>query len=846
MPVDKRSPYSLRLHFDNLSSTYKSPTSQITTQFDMTTGQPSRLTAQLEQLLKDLQLPAISASSSSTSILNTGELDLIGSALSQIEDSDVDNSDSGRNRSLAYLVLAQTVQSRSESDAPVSSSPIATHIKSQFEETDPETLIRALSILSAVFQVDASYGSRVLQYEGIVQGLVDVIELEELSVSHTGGPTSDDTRSLVQARLSLSLAEVISNALNAPASRPIIRRIAFDWLNRKVRGRTKDTGSQSIKQLTKKTTVVCSVALTKLIKAELVDPSINAPAEGGQELDPAESVKTKSNMTRQLQDLTNLFCNTVISSGAEHDNAFEYEALSSALEGLAYTSSQSLVKARLCEDDALLRSLFAISARLTKSQSARPIGERKSALSASYDLDAELDRPSDKPTAINSLGYGIATILLNILSRRPALTAEQQQVEKLKRLASAGKAKQKMGDSLDGDEEDERIDCTEAVEGRVRMAMRLGLITCLINLGKADSLRVKMLVGRLFLEVVTDAETRIEVVKDGGFKALMGVVASAMVGDHKDPKEEKTSASANTQTPPDGLPALQALAKMLITLSPAVLFGVNPATACLDTVRPLSILLSHDDSTLLQNFEAMMALTNLASIGPDVATRIYNLNKGKILTIAEHLMLEDNELVRRAAVELVCNLLAADEAFVRYSGDEPDNKEKTSDAGVFSRLHMLLAMTNVHDLNTRLAASGALATLTQSANACRILLDTTDRQRKVFSMIFDMLSAPVVRSDQEEADDAVEEISTLEPDTGLVFRAVILLVNLLGHAVVQKGTNTDQTMQSVEQSGLPRRLLELLASWTAPSSRSHPGKEVAEATIECLRILKSTGIKLTM
>lgn len=190
MPVDKRSPYSLRLHFDNLSSTYKSPTSQITTQFDMTTRQPSSLTAQLEQLLKDLQLPAISASSSSTSILNTAELDLVGSALSQIEDSDVKSSDSGRNRSLAYLVLAQTVQSRSESDAPVSSSPIATHIKSQFEETDPETLIRALSILSAVFQVDASYGSRVLQYEGIVQGLVDVIELEELFVSHTGGPLS--------------------------------------------------------------------------------------------------------------------------------------------------------------------------------------------------------------------------------------------------------------------------------------------------------------------------------------------------------------------------------------------------------------------------------------------------------------------------------------------------------------------------------------------------------------------------------------------------------------------------------------------------------------------------------
>jgi hypothetical protein len=55
-------------------------------------GQPDILTAQLEQLLKDLQLPAISASSSSTSTLNTAELDLVGSALSQTEDSDAKSS----------------------------------------------------------------------------------------------------------------------------------------------------------------------------------------------------------------------------------------------------------------------------------------------------------------------------------------------------------------------------------------------------------------------------------------------------------------------------------------------------------------------------------------------------------------------------------------------------------------------------------------------------------------------------------------------------------------------------------------------------------------------------------
>ena len=56
--------------------------------------------------------------------------------------------------------------------------------------------------------------------------------------------------------------------------------------------------------------------------------------------------------------------------------------------------------------------------------------------------------------------------------------------------------------------------------------------------------------------------------------------------------------------------AAQALAKMAITINPEVAF---PGQRILEVVRPLLKLL-HPERTALQNFEALMALTNITSV----------------------------------------------------------------------------------------------------------------------------------------------------------------------------------------------------------------------------------------
>ena len=77
----------------------------------------------------------------------------------------------------------------------------------------------------------------------------------------------------------------------------------------------------------------------------------------------------------------------------------------------------------------------------------------------------------------------------------------------------------------------------------------------------------------------------------------------------------------------------------------------------LEVVRPILKLLKVEN-TALENFEALMALTNLAHLGENVRKRI--LKEGGFVNI-EHYMYEEHQMLRRAAAECICNLVVQDE-----------------------------------------------------------------------------------------------------------------------------------------------------------------------------------------
>lgn len=794
----------------------------------------------LEKILQDLEIPQVSSSGVSAPSLTSTELELVATSLvDHSPGTKQDPSASGnqqRTRSLAFLVLAKVLNSNDSSSLNITG--ITTYLRTLFGESDHEPLIKALSLLSAIFQVEASVGFKVIQQDGIVDAVGDVMDLSQISTAKQGSS---------QARLTLALAELFSQSLNSVACRPVTRTLALDWLKKNsVKGATSDD-AEDVTVLKQRTRLVCCVTLTKLMKASLVDPA--AMDQRGSE---AAGQGNQLEAQQDLNQLSDMFSKVLIGTVSTPQQPFDADSLSSTLEGLAYTSSQSSIKLELSRNTDFMKSLFDITRHLAEgfSTTAKDQAGRKTGLSASYELNVDklsaasaIGGPS---TDYNSLAFGIATILCNLYSRKPILTAEQQQVERLKNMANAGQKGKTMGETKTNSTNEE-ADSNQAVESRIKLALEQGLVSALIALAKTPSPAVKSLVGKIYLEVVTHQTNRLSMVRDGGFKSILSLIGSFKGKD----------------VPQENLPTLQALAKMMITLAPPVLFGIDPASNCLDTIRPLLCLLTHPESTLLQKFESMMAMTNLASIDARVATRLTTIDDGQIMKQAEHLMLEDHQLVQRAAVELVCNLLASDQAFCRYSGDALESHDgshttatnapsSSNTSIVYSRLHILLAMTNVYDRPTRLAAAGALATLTQSPSTCGILLETKERREKVLSMVDDMLAPPLVRDNDDDNDgqgeDDVEEISTLDPDPDLVHRAVVMLVSLLAYMSTKLDpvATRDEAFGTADKVGIPQRLLLLLATWTSPECTIRPDKEVVDATIECLRIFKSVGVKLVV
>ncbi|ETV79878.1 hypothetical protein, variant [Aphanomyces astaci] len=142
--------------------------------------------------------------------------------------------------------------------------------------------------------------------------------------------------------------------------------------------------------------------------------------------------------------------------------------------------------------------------------------------------------------------------------------------------------------------------------------------------------------------------------------------------------------------------AQQAIAKILITTNPHLI----PSAQLLSAVRPLRTLCQNKHDAALLQFEALMALTNVASVSMETKARIL-ADQG--LGAIQYLQFSDHRLVRRAATECLTNLLPHDDVLRVFC--QPD------------KARLWLAFSSIEesdeDFETARAAAGALATVTQ-------------------------------------------------------------------------------------------------------------------------------------
>ena len=540
------------------------------------------------------------------------------------------------------------------------------------------------------------------------------------------------------------VARLLSQACGHKASRSSLTAEITQWLEAAVRQK-KDTPLRA----------AAAVAITKLSRGAGSDAS-------------AESSGTYERSADQ--DLVELMKGILMKGGGP-------DAIQDAVEGLAYLSVEPSVKEGLSKDSPFLKKLFSF------------IPARRGTASTS----------SDSPS--HSLIYGILNIIHHLSVYRPPLTPDQEQIMKLRRMTKPGNT------SSRGPEEtlSDMLEDEAHVNERGKNLVKNGALNVLgIAIRMADSEGIRLIVGRILLNLSVHKENRGKILQSGGARTLAEIIRKFL-------STIKLPPAGQSEVDISILEPIQALAKLAITSSPTQVFGPDPG-AIYDAIRPFAILLTHSASSLLQRFEAVMALTNLSSQSAEAASRVAQADG--LLTKIEFLMLEDHVLIRRAATEITCNLVAgSDSAFKKYSDG---NAAK-------SRLHILIALSDVEDLPTRLAASGTLASLTSSPDTCRSLYELEREDHRVLPILTTLIN-PLPGSGELPV--------TTAPDPGLVHRGVVCIRNFF---VKLEPTFRKQLKEETELTDVINGLIAVMKANTEKA-------EILRPTAEALKCLMDLGV----
>ncbi|RZC39591.1 UNC45-central and/or TPR 11 domain containing protein [Asbolus verrucosus] len=309
-------------------------------------------------------------------------------------------------------------------------------------------------------------------------------------------------------------------------------------------------------------------------------------------------------------------------------------------------------------------------------------------------LDAEVKEKlvEDKPalqslielarTGDQSCLFGVVTTLVNLCNAYE----KQEVIPEMVELAKF--AKQHIP-------EEHELDDPDFVTKRILALGNEGVTTALVALSKTESPNSQELIARVFNALCSEQELRGTVVQQGGSKALMSL---ALKGTEKGKRH-----------------AAQALARIAITMNPEVAF---PGQRALEVIRPLVSLL-HQDCSGLENFEALMGLCNIAQMSESARQRI--LKEGGLAKI-EHYMFEDHQYLCRAATQCLTNMTMSEDVVKIHEGNN-------------DKVKYLVSLAMDEDVDTGMAAAGALAILTGASKKCCEKLFDSKNWLEAFHML---------------------------------------------------------------------------------------------------------------
>lgn len=256
-----------------------------------------------------------------------------------------------------------------------------------------------------------------------------------------------------------------------------------------------------------------------------------------------------------------------------------------------------------------------------------------------------------RSTAAYGIAYIFAALTVTNRELRAVALAEKdmtvEQYEKLQELQRI-KTKDKDGNDVEEKKEEEDMDTPELCMVRIKRVSAGGAIGCLTRLMGTGSTKTKETCARALRQICVEPTSRGLFIQEGGLKSCCDLIATAP-SPSSSSKDSAAGGGGSLTSSEARREAAHAVAKSLVTTNPSLL----SAHQRLGVIAPLLDLCRDVDSGNLQQFEALLSLTNILTAG-EAEVRRFLKEKGH--HAVHYLVFSDHLMVRRAACEVFCNI----------------------------------------------------------------------------------------------------------------------------------------------------------------------------------------------
>lgn len=518
--------------------------------------------------------------------------------------------------------------------------------------------------------------------------VVDVVEVEEDSKFPAMTFEKKMERTALATALLLAKGDVGAWALGANA-----------WPN------CKDTLSELADSDQK--TALCLVAELLAAAASVKD---TRPTVGGYLMEPA----IKNLVKHSDKDVRTAAASSVAKLGLAEQETEDIEIIG-LLEAACYmledgdvgTDKADLVNANVpTSDTGALSSIdrgvevmtYLVSKTLVKEELAHGF---KATMESKYTGLELMVKVADRPGAGQALSaYGLASAFQLMAAtpltlRKESFEGKQVTMEQYDELRSM----QKTQDEKEFDEEPElKEDSPEQCGARIAKMAQANVprALCLLADGASDQTLEQVIIG--LNRMANEPSVRGTLIQQGVLSKLIKIEKL-----EKNPTDIRKKILRNLR---------HCIGKLLVTTNPTLLTSAQR----MGSIKPLIQLIREVGSSELQQFEALMALTNIASVGDDTKNKIV-AERG--LAAFKFAMFSDHEMVKQAATEAMCNMVG-NEKFM----EELRQKDEL-------RLWLALAADYEDHYACARAASGCLAMATADPEVAKTLISLDNFKKRM-------------------------------------------------------------------------------------------------------------------